>query len=150
MKLFVILSFLIFNSSLSYAEELALSKEEVMSRIDQNSLNFNKSFVLPLTDQKDGKKINIPQNMLVERLLKSNPTLKEEYLYYNYFRTNKWEYTVNYEWYSHKCKLRISEFTKEGKGINYKVSDSNAREMMINGTEIPLKYCEKVYGIKIK
>lgn len=145
MKLFLIFGFLIFNSLFSFAEELSLSKEEVMSRIDQGSLNFNKAFILPLTDQKDGKKINIPQNMLVQRLLKSNPTLKEEYLYYNYFRTNKWEYAINYEWYSHRCKLRISEFTKDGRNLNYKVSD-----MMINGVEIPLKYCEKVYGIKIK
>jgi hypothetical protein len=129
----------------SFSEELALSKDEVISRIEAGTLNFNKSFALPLNDKKDGKTININKDLLVAKLLKSNPSLKEEYLYYNYFRTNKWEYTVSYDWYVRKCKLRIGEFKREGKNLNYIVSD-----MMINGTEIPLKYCEKLYGMTIK
>lgn len=140
-----LLSFILLISSLGYGEELALKKDEVLSRIDAGTLSFDKAFILPLTDKKGDKTVNINKDMLVAKLLKGNPTLKEEYLYYNYMRTNKWEYSINYEWYSRKCMLRISEFTRDGKTVNYVMSD-----MMLKGTDIPIKYCEKLYGMKIK
>ena len=127
-------------------EDLALSKDDVLSRIDSGTLNFSKSFALPLEDKdKNGKTVKVPQDMLIARLKQKNPSLKEEYLYYMYLRTNKWEYSVFYEWYSRKCVLRISEFTRKDGYMEYKAS-----EMMMKGAEIPVKYCEKLYGIKIK
>lgn len=142
-KIFLLLLLISFNSF--SAEDLALSKEEVINGIESGTLTFNKAFILPLTDKKDGKTTHINKDLLVARLLKSNPTLKEEYLYYNYFRTNKWEYSVSYDWYIRQCTLRISEFKRDGKNLNYIVTP-----MMRDGTQIPLKHCEKLYGLKIK
>ena len=138
---------LILVSVQGYADELALSKDEILSRLDQNLLSLNKAFVLPQSDvsRKDGKKIAIPKDLLIAQLLKKNPTLKEEYLYYSYFRTNQWQYTIFYEWYNRKCVLRTEKFKKSPDGsITIEVT-----KLMMDGESIPIKYCEKVYGLKI-
>lgn len=140
----LVLAILLFNSLAFSAEDLALTKDEVLSRIDAGTLTFEKSSILPSSDQKNGKTTIIPQDMTIQHIMKKNPMLKEEYLYYNYRRTNKWEYTINYEWWDRQCKLRILGYTKEKGMMVYQ----NNKET-IEGIKIPTKYCEKVYQMKI-
>lgn len=140
--------FILFSTflSLANANEKMISKEEMLSRIDSGTINFDKTFWLPLQDKgKNGQTINIPQDQVVQHLLKKNPTLKEEYLYTLIRRTNQWEYMISYEFYIRKCMFRAGSFKKSGDKIEYDVTP-----LFIKGEEIPMKYCEKLYGVKLK
>ena len=145
----LILPFFILCSTLfsvAFADEKMISKEEMLSRIDSGTINFDKTFWLPLQDKgKNGKTINIPQDQVVQHLLKKNPTLKEEYLYILIRRTNQWEYMVSYDFYVRKCMFRAGAFKKNGDKLEYEITP-----LFIKGEEIPMKYCEKLYGVKLK
>lgn len=147
MNMKIVLSlFLTVFSSLAFANEKMISKEEMLSRIDSGTINFDKTFWLPLQDKgKNGKTINIPQDQVVQHLLKKNPTLKEEYLYTLIRRTNQWEYMISYEFYIRKCMFRAGQFKRSGDKFEYELTP-----LFIKGEEIPMKYCEKLYGVKLK
>lgn len=144
--LFVLLSFTIFSSS-AFADEPMISKEEMMSRIDGGTISFDKTFFLPLQDKdKNGKTVYVPQDKAVAHLLSKNPSLKEEYLYILVRRTNQWEYAISYDYYARKCMFRAGKFKKSGSSpTEYEITP-----LFIKGEEVPMKYCEKLYGVKLK
>ena len=135
---------LIFCSSLQAAEKM-ISKEEMLSRIDSGTISFETVWIFPTKDVSNGKVVNIPKETLLAKLLMKHPNLKEEYLYTHIRRTNEWEYMISYDVFkSKKCRFRAAQFSKSGDKFSYQTTP-----LMIDGEEIPMKYCEKLYKTKI-
>lgn len=144
MKNLLVALFLILNFSVSFADsDPKLSKADFLKLVDMNQITFEKNFLLPLKDKgKDGKTIHLNKNQVMSMFKAKYPTMKDEYFYVPYKRTNRWEYTIFYEWPNRKCYFRAEEFERKNGEMYYKSFDPK-------GEQIDIKYCEKAYGIKI-
>lgn len=70
---------------------------------------------------------------------KNYPGFKDAYWFVPNLRTNKYLYTVHYQWPTQKCIFRAEE-------IDPKTKVAKPDPV---GEVVAIKYCEKAYGIKI-
>lgn len=136
--------FLLLVSSIGFADsDPQLSKSDFTKLMDMDQITFEKGFLFPLEEKgKDGKLIRVNKNELIKMIKSRYPTAKDEYFYVPYKRTNRWQYTIFYEWPNRKCYFRAEEFERKDGKMLYKNIDPK-------GEQVDIKYCEKAYGVKI-
>lgn len=133
-----ILSLILLQSSLAFGQaDIKLSKEEFVQRLERNEISMSKVPYMP-----------VPENIKKEffkKLKTKYPNFKEEFWFVNELRTNKYIYTIYYEYYtlgSNKCVFRAEGFDRNTKLYV-------PTEIDVKGQPIDVKHCEKLYGIKI-
>jgi hypothetical protein len=114
-----------------WATDHVLTQAQFLSRIMDNSLMLDRALIY-----------NLPPNFLKDMFDKQKaqyPWFKEEMEYAEYYKDNKWMYTINYDWSNKTCLLRIEELSPETGRPTVDTVDGK-------GTVIDKKYCDKVYG----
>lgn len=140
MKLTFTLSLiLVMFSSVSFAKDYKLTKDEFLKKIDEGRVTLEKT---PIA--------NVPENIrpqLVASQKKQFPQFEEEMWYVGYVQSDNFRYFVFYEWYNRGCIFGISEPSKYGKD-NQQNWTQAAKEMQ-SYEPIDKKYCEKYLGIDL-
>lgn len=127
--IFILMSIVVFAQV-----DIKLSKDEFLKKIMDDNLTMKRD---PLFPTSDGTKTKLLENF--KRLY---PTFKNEYWFVPTVRSNKYVYTIFYEWPNRKCIFRVEEIDPNTRQIKPESIDSK-------GQSIDIKYCEKAYGIKI-
>lgn len=128
-------SIILFGSIAFAQEEVKLTKDEFLSRLDKGSITLKKDPLFPGLNEAQRKEF-------LMKMKSKNPSFKEAFWFVPNLRTNNFVYTVFYEWPTRKCYFRAEGFDRNKK--EYKRDEIDPA-----GTVIPVKYCEKAYGIKI-
>ena len=122
-------------SSLSFAQsEIKLTKEEFLQRLESGTIIMNKD---PLFTIPENDKVKIMDNFK-----KNYPNFKDAYWFVPNLKTNKYLYTVFYQWPTRSCLYRVEDLDPVTKKVKTESIDPK-------GQNIDRKYCEKAYGIKI-
>lgn len=126
---FLISSFIL--SSLSFASDYRLTRDEFLDRVKSNSLSLDRSPVFAVPPA--------IMNKMVEVQKRKFPDMTIDNLYYYYYRDNSVEYSLFWEWDRVSCRLRIEELDKTTHRATGKTADPE-------GQKVDKKYCDKVYG----
>ena len=138
MKYFVLISLLF--SSLAFAKDYKLSKNEFLKKLDEGRVSLDKT---PLN--------NIPEQIfpqLIQKMKQQYPDFQREMWYVAYIDSNNYRYFVFYEWYNRGCIFGIQETKKYGK--NNADNWMQAAKEMQSYSAIDKKYCEQALGITLK
>jgi hypothetical protein len=135
-KLVLLFLSISFFSSLSFGEEFKLTKDEFLKKLEMGTVTMSKDPLFP--GLSEGMK-----NGAAEMYKAKYPNFQSAYLFVPTVRTNKYCYSVVYEWPLHKCVFRIDTVSKDPK------KPIKREDVDIEGTVVDKKYCEMAYGIKI-
>lgn len=135
-KFLIFISLLIINVSAFAQADIKISQDEFLKRVLDGNITMRKEPWQPG---------GIPANQisgLVEFMKRKYPNFREAFLFAPTVKTNKYLYTIFWDWENRRCIYRAEEFNPKTKEILKESID-------IKGTTVDVKYCEKAYGIKI-
>lgn len=118
-------------SSLSFASDHKLTKDEFLDRIKSNSLSLDRGLVFAVPPAIINKMVEVQKRKF--------PDVTNDNFYYYYYRDNSVEYSLFWEWDRASCRLRIEELDKTTHRATGKTVDPD-------GQKVEKKYCDKVYG----
>lgn len=161
MLLFISLSFNL------YSAPHKLNAKEFTEFYDQGKISFEimpigrnlaLALMMKINNETDRSKIPHPLLLQIEKELIND--YKSKYIYFNeeffnirYLDDGPWRYSVSFDFATdRKCKLRVERIDpKCGNPVCEGIEDpSNHKNVDISGTIIEDKYCEQIYGVKLK
>lgn len=169
-SILIILTF----SFLAYGKVLKLSKNEFLKLYDNGKIQFD---IMPTIQNEINQKLNLINNskgkqLPLEVLLQIEKEMIKDYeAQYSYFQKEMaytryiddgpWRYFISFDYATtRKCTFRVSKINPECGNVlcfnDIKNKDFDKESFKKNpdidhdGVIIDDKYCEKIYGIKIK
>lgn len=133
-KLLIIFVALLFPVS-GFCEK-KITGSEFKTLYDSGKVSLRRAPVVPGDDRMI--------DSLAKQTKKTYPKFREGFLYIAHFKTNDYQYSIAYEWWSGKCVFRAEKYAKDKKtGKPY-----GFEEIDIKGEIIEDRYCEQIYSFR--